>query len=327
MEISEGAFVLNLFSIGLLSLLIATVLLSTASPLLNRSLALISASNKKKVLWAYVLSPWLIGLVSVGLVVLSERVSNSLIAQITHWHHLYVFDIASWHGATLILFIVITVYVIFSRAHSAVRQSHNLRVLDNFTESELNEHQTITSDLPSDVVLIDSRLPSAFSAGFFQAKCYLTTGLVDQVTTPELDIIIDHERSHNQNKDSLQKWIFRIFASLFPNNLAKQLNKNFSTSCELLADAEVAKSYCSFDIAQTLVNAARIQRVYFKTSNSLVSHFIDNDIDIRVRALVAPQVYRLYPLAFYGLAFVTVSVISFSVVDTLHHVVDTLFSH
>lgn len=325
MLINEGAIILNLLSIALLGLLAATALQSFVSSLAVRRISQFSAGAQKIALWGFAITPWIVGFICVLLftpALIQPEVSPWL-DRLAHWHHPYVFYLDSWHAATLVLFALAIIYGLVRKGLSAARHSNTLDTLAQLSQGKAR-HWAIGQD----IVVLESDTPSAFAAGLLHPKCYVTTGLIERVLESELDIIIDHERAHIRNRDAQKKWLFALLASLFPKPAARCLTRQFSLASELLADAQVVKSYNIFDIAQTLVNAARIQRMFAGNSHrAITSYFIDEDVDVRVKALVAPQVYRSFPWA-YGLVFLSLTTFGATIgVDGLHHLIEAIFSH
>lgn len=325
MLINEGAMILNLLSTALMGLLVATALLAVISPFTARLITLLSSRAQKKALWLFVAMPWIVSIICVLAFVpsLFQAESSLWLGRLAHWHHPYVFYLDSWHGATLVLFILGAVYVLVRKGLNAIRHLNTLNTL-----TRLSQGKTRHWEIGQDIVVLESQSPSAFAAGLLHPKCYVTTGLIERVSETELNIIIDHERAHIRHKDTQKKLLFALLASLYPRPLARGLNQLFSLASELLADAHVSKSYCNFDIAQTLVSAARIQRFFAGNVNSvLVSYFIVDDVDCRVRALVAPQRLRSFPWSYCLPVMVLTTILSSIGVDSLHHLIEAVFSH
>ncbi|MDO8862054.1 M56 family metallopeptidase [Haliea sp. E1-2-M8] len=325
MLINEWAIIVNLLSIALIGLLVATVLLASVAPFTARRITQLSAGTQKTTLWLFVVTPWAVSIICMMLFVPSLFQSESMLwlDRLAHWHHPYVFYLDSWHSATLVLFLLGIVYVLVRNGRKAVR---HLNALDTLTH--LSQGKTGHWNIGRDIVVLASQTPSAFTAGLINPKCYVTTGLIEQVSATELDIIIDHERAHIKHKDTQKKWLFSLFASLYPKPVARRLNRLFSLATEQLADAQVSMSYCTLDIAQTLVKAARIQRFFAgKLHPAMVSYFIADDVDLRVRTLVVPQRFRSFPWGFCLLAMALTTILSTMGIDALHHLIEAVFSH
>lgn len=119
---SEWAAAFNLLSIALLGLLSAGVLLTLMWPLFVRHFRQLPAYTLSRVLWLYVGFPWVVGIGCVFLFVPSFYLENSSwLGQFAHWHHPYVFNPISWHGATLFMFVLAVVYGLSARVLSAHR--------------------------------------------------------------------------------------------------------------------------------------------------------------------------------------------------------------
>tara|TARA_R110000850_G_scaffold145408_9_gene267517 strand:- start:300 stop:1280 length:981 start_codon:yes stop_codon:yes gene_type:complete len=326
MLINESAILLNLLSIALMGLLAATVLLVLVWRLTDRYIEQLSACAQKKLLWLFVVAPWVVSIVCVFIFLASLFQSDRSfwLGKLTHWHHPYVFHLDSWHGATLLLFILGVTYVLVRKSLKTIRHLHTLSSITRFSVDE-SRHWEVGRD----IVVLESQMPSAFAAGLIHPKCYVTTGLIERVTGTELDIIIEHERAHIKHRDTQKKLLFTVLTSLFPKSVARCLNRLFSVAMEQLADAHVSKSYCEFDIAETLIKAARMQSVSTSSVNPLMVNYVTaDDVDVRIRALVTPHVFRSsFPLG-YGLLVIALTAIASAVaVDGLHHLIEAVFSH
>lgn len=325
MLINEWAIIINLISIALIGLLAATAVLASVSPFAAGHITQLSAGTQKKTLWLFVATPWIVSTICVLLFVPSLFQSESVrwLARLAHWHHYYVFYLNSWHSAMLLLFMLGVVYVLVRKGLKTVRHLNALHTLTHLSQGKARHWE-----IAPDIVVLESQTLSAFTAGFLNPKCYVTTGLIEQVSETELDIIIDHEQAHIKHKDTQKKWLFSLCASLYPKPVARRLNKLFSLATEQLADAQVSKSYCTFDIAQTLVRAARMQRLFGDNLHPvMVNYFIADDIDLRVRALVVAQNFRPFPWGYCLLVMVLTTILSSIGIDALHHLIEAVFTH
>ncbi|MFT4768382.1 MAG: Zn-dependent protease with chaperone function [Glaciecola sp.] len=325
MLIDTSAILLNLLNIALIGLFAATLLLFSLSPFFARWATQLSAGARQEILWSFVAAPWLVGILCALLFLpsLAESESAIWLGRLAHWHHPYVFYLDSWHSAVLLFFVLGIVYVLVRSGLKAVRHTNALQIL-----TRLSQTHSGYGDIGRDVVVLDSQAPAAFSAGIFLPRCYVTTGLMEQVSETELGIILDHERAHIRHKDTEKKLLFSLFASLYPKPVARGLNRLFSLASEQRADAQVCTSYGNFDIAQTLVKVARLQRCFAGNLHpAMVSHFAADDIDLRIRALVFHERSQLPPWGYCLLFLGVITLFSTVGVDALHHVVEAAFSH
>ncbi|MDF1818036.1 MAG: M56 family metallopeptidase [Immundisolibacteraceae bacterium] len=326
MLINQSAMVLNLLSVAVMTLLVATALQALTLLPAARFLARLSPDAQKKALWLFVTTPWGVSIVCV-LVCLPSllRLERPFwLDPLVHWHHPFAFQLNSWHGATMLVFFLGVGYLISRKWADSVRHLNSLNTLRQLSQARATRQW----NLDQDVVVLESPTPLAFTAGLRSPKCYVTTGLIQRISETELDIIIDHERAHITHKDTQKKLLFAMLAALYPRPVARRLNQLFSLASELLADARVSHSYCKFDIAQTLISAARVQRLFTGNTNAgLVNYFVAEDVDYRVRALVQPQELMPFPWTFSLLAMVSITILSSIGVDGLHHLLETGLSH
>lgn len=326
MLINESAILLNLLSIALMGLLAATALLVLVWLFTARYIEQLSACAQQKVLWLFVVTPWTVSIICVFVFLASLFQSDRSfwLGRLTHWHHPYVFHLDSWHSATLLLFILGVTYVLVRKSLKTIR---HLNTLNSITRLSVDEARYW--EIGRDIVVLESQTPTAFAAGLMHPKCYVTTGLIERVTGTELDIIIEHERAHIKHRDTQKKLLFTVFTSLFPKSVARCLNRLFSVAMEQLADAHVSKSYCAFDIAETLIKAARTQSVTTSNVNPLMVNYVTaDDVDVRIRALVTPHAFRSsFPLGYGLLLIALTTIVSSAAVDGLHHLIEAVFSH
>lgn len=326
MIINESAILLNLLCVALICLLFSVVLLVLVWLFSARYVEQLSARVQQRVLWLFVVTPWVVSTICVVAFQTSLYQSSRSywLDRLAHWHHPYVFHLDSWHGVTLLLFVFGVAYVLVRNSLKTMRHLNTLKSITRLSADEAR-----LWEVGCDIVVLESQTPSAFVAGFMRPKCYVTTGLLERVTRLELDIIIEHERAHIKHRDTQKKLLFAVLTSLFPKSVARSLNRLISVVMEQLADAHVSKSHCAFDIAETLIKAARTQSSAKSNMNFLVVSYVSvEDVDVRIRALVTPHAFRSsFPLG-YGLLFIALTAIaSFAAVDGLHHMIEAVFSH
>lgn len=177
--------------------------------------------------------------------------------------------------------------------------------------------------------LLPLAIPAAFTTGLISPKIYLTTALQERVNEQELDIIIRHEMAHVAARDPLFKVIFATFAGFFPLGMKQHLVKQFTLLTEQMADHAVTNEHDHLDVAQALVNVARMQRSITLGCDGLQTSYFGNDqTSVRVQRLIYP-VCTSSRLAI-GLAIVLLVIapaLTASTVDSLHHIIETFFTH
>jgi beta-lactamase regulating signal transducer with metallopeptidase domain len=325
------AVMLNLIGIAMLGIVIGAALSSVLWLMTGQLVTKLAARARQKLLWLWVSAPWLTGGVVVALYMPSFRQGNHVwFSDIAHWHHPDVFSIGSWHGLILLAFVAFSVIVITGKLQqwfAAHQQLNTLRTLC-LADKSLPLHQQTHYQ----VIVVDSDLPCAFTGGLINPVCYVTSGLVARVSQQDLDIVIEHEAAHVRQKDTLFRWWFDLMASYYPRKIGRQLVSQFCLTTELLADKQVAQRHCEQEIATTLVKVARLQQIAQKTVPSLkippvMSYFGADHIKQRVLQLVDPTENRSAPVALIMLTTVCVVLLCASAVDSVHHLIESIFSH
>lgn len=94
--------------------------------------------------------------------------------------------------------------------------------------------------LANQVFLVNSSMLSAFCFGIRSPKIYLSSALVNQMDSKQLEAVVRHERYHLENRDSLTLLIAQVTQSLFPFfPFISDLIYNFRIEREVRADREV----------------------------------------------------------------------------------------
>lgn len=134
--ISDLAVSMNLIAIALLAFFMNALLLSLAWLVFGRFVSSYSTRSQKLLIWMWLLGPWLLG-VSTMLIFspLFEQTSvYQWIENIAHWHHLYVFQLNSWHGFSILLFVVFSLFLFVIKGVQIYRQSNAIYTLKQFTQ-------------------------------------------------------------------------------------------------------------------------------------------------------------------------------------------------
>jgi len=323
MLISSWAVAMNLIAIALLGFFIAALIMSCAWLLFGKFINLFSMKSQKTLVWGWVAGPWVLGLITTLL--FSPLFSNTFlyrwIEEVAHWHHLYVFQMSSWHGIFVILFVCFSVALISIKGWQLHRQNSAVQVLNAFS----NSHQK-NYGLHS-VVVLQSDVPTAFTSGLFKPKCYVSNGLINNLSDKELDIVIQHELAHAHNKDPLSKLFIAFLSAYYPKKLAMDLNAKYSLITEHLADQATAIQHSAEDVAATLVKVTRLQKAMPKPAhNPALSYFGADNITQRVQQLLNPTNQSI-PLLIPLCSMLIMLCLTVLAVDATHHLVESIFTH
>ncbi len=328
MIVGQWGVILNLFAIAVITVGISVLAISLLISLSQKKISSFNLKTRKPILWFLVSSPWLLGLATSLLfwLTFTTSLSNKLYiglsatpsALLPHWHHPELFELTSWHGVSVALFLVWAMFITYKKAYLLFENKKVQASLKVFSEKQNN-----------DFSLIESSAPNAFTCGFIQPKSYLTTGLISQLNKEELAIVLAHEQAHVKSFDPLKKCLFMVLAAFFPGRIGQTLNSVMSQTMEQLADQSVVDAGHHNDVvASTLVKVARISmRFQPNTTPILSSYFHVEALEERVKILLddKPATANFH----YSMLLVPclLLVLAMFSVDSLHHLIETILNH
>jgi hypothetical protein len=320
------AIALNLTSVALLAFFIGLFLLSLLTPLLFPRLSFFNFATRKFSLWLLVTGPWWIGGICVALFWprMESELSLSWLANFAHWHHADLFNFTSWHGLTLLVCSLILVWLLIVISVQSWRKSLSMRCL-----LDLSNTQKLQNHMSHKVYLLQSNIPSAFTSGLMSPKVYLTSALLKQLDQQQLEIIIQHELAHVRAYDPLFNVIFSVFCRFFPKPISHILMQHYSLLTEQMADSAASYYYDNLDIAQTLINVARLQqKLPNNCDGTQLSYFGNEQVSQRVHRLISPlEKPSVLILLITIVALIGAPLIAASTVDSFHHFIETIFTH
>ena len=314
---------LNIFTIGVTSLWVSIALISVVASFLLRYLNSFNAGSRARLLWSIVVLPWIVAIASIVLL-LAPEVSQYRIEWLNslfHWDHAYIFNILSWHGALLIVFLTSFLIVSITKLTSAVQSSSKLSQLDYFLDS---------GEFEGGAILIGADTPQAFTAGLFSPRSYITTGLRNKLSEESLAVVQRHEFAHKLRRDPLRKYSFSLLAAFFPKTMGKRLNSTFSLALEQLADRSALRATSDKTlVSKTILQVARLnnQKQHRAGLSAVNCGFTSNVLQSRIRYLLDDEQVKAFPtFKVVASTLMMIAVCTLSV-DFIHHSVETLFSH
>ncbi|MBL4765976.1 MAG: M56 family metallopeptidase [Colwellia sp.] len=311
---------LNIVTIVILAFVIANFTVSTIVSLLAQKFINLQVKSRKIVLWLLVTLPWLSS-ICVALYFLRGYTNSTVFqseAEYAHWHHMDIFNWLSWHGATLIIALVFTVYILGKKLIQLKRHHKDLANL-----------ASISKPLSSDVIEIELPESSAFTAGFINKKCFITSGMLKEMTAEEVAVVLGHERAHAKMNDPLKKWLFSIFTAFFIPSLAAHLKLHMTLAMEQAADNAVVNSdIAPTFVASTLVKAARLNALYSPVKNNeLVANFGADVLEQRVYFLLGQLNLKPVNKMLTAILVTFILAVCLSSIDGVHHLIETVLSH
>ncbi|WP_218352372.1 M56 family metallopeptidase [Alteromonas lipotrueiana] len=325
------AISLNLLSIGILAFLISVLFLVFSTNFLLLRLRNLTFKWRKVALWLVVIAPWMVAACSMlfFLSTLSIVSSFDWLGSLAHWHHLDTFNLISWHGLTLLCTLG---YLVWSATKMLFFHYRHTSAMAGLTD--LSDPQTRESIGHYRYYLLNASSLFAFTTGLVHPKIYFSSALKKQVNEQELDIIVRHEAAHVRSRDPMFKMIFCGFAQFLPRAAARNLINHYILLTEEIADHSVLQHYDCLDVAQTLINVARVQHsISDDPKFGQASYFGNDQISMRIQRLICPSTPPSR-LAIAGIAtglslliLAIVPILAVSTVDSIHHSIEAVFTH
>lgn len=310
---------LNLLAIFSITFVVANLSLSTAFSLISQHFLKIEVRPRRLLLWLFVLLPWIISLAISLYIVQSYHTGNEIIGYgFPHWHHMTDFEWASWHGVTVGLSLMLVAYVIVRKFSDLWRHNKEVDALLGFA-----------TELGDGLYKVESSNASAFTTGFVSKKCVVTTGLIEQTSEEEYNVVVSHEKAHALANDPFKKWLFALLSEFFIKPVRERLKLHMNLAMENEADNAVINSGVSkLFVASTLVKIAKLnaQNNVLK-HNDLVANFGADVLEQRIYFLLGKL--KLTPVH-KGITTILVFLlvaISTTSIDGIHHFMESLFKH
>ena len=122
--------------------------------------------------------------------------------------------------------------VLLVTARAAWRQVHATR--------RMTRSLPVVRRLPGQpsVLIVEAAAPIAFCAGWLRPRVYVSTGVLDRLSEPELLAVLAHERQHSALRDPLRLAVGRVLCqALFFLPAIGALHSDYADAAELTADA------------------------------------------------------------------------------------------
>jgi Zn-dependent protease with chaperone function len=277
----------------------------------------LSAGARQWVLWSVVLIPWLVALSVTTLVLKPNFVAAmpSWFRTLSHWHHINVFNLYSWHTLLVILFAGISLNAIVCHARQLFSHRSTLNKLLSLDALTKGEN-------------VSSTVIYALTAGLIKPKIFISPALRETLTDAENEIVARHEFAHQQRLDPLRKLCFYFLTAFYLPFIGKQLRREFSLCLELAADDYAAAGgFGGSSVASTVIKLCRLSRDQHHFASPLPCHFYASEIEARVHYQLRPERGRGFPLSLFAVLLAVLLASCLLSVDSYHHAVEAIFSH
>jgi Zn-dependent protease with chaperone function len=133
---------------------------------------------------------------------------------------------------------------------------------------------------------MDSECPLVFTLGWWQPRIYLSTGLRRACSVQDLDIILQHERAHQERRDNLRLLVARLCCAIFPGPLARRVLADLQVVTEEACDFRAAERFGAVAVAETLLKVKRLLMAQPASVPQEAMAFAERDVETRIRALL-----------------------------------------
>jgi len=307
----EGALAiwLNTFAIAVITFFIANFAVSLIVSILGQRFLDIEVEPRKTILWLLVMLPWCACLLVSGyfLYKFSNQDPFTWNTAYAHWHHMDVYTVFSWHTITLLLALFGIAYVLIRKVSALLKHKNELSTLSGFAR-----------EIDNKVYELELPQACAFTSGFLTKRCYITSGMLEATTPQEQAVILEHEKAHAKNHDPLKKWLFSILSAFFLPSLTARLKLHMTLAMDI----------SSTMVAGTLVKVARLNAAEAPlVDNELVANFGADVLEQRVYFLLGKLNLKPVNKLLTLVLIVLIIVVSLSGIDSIHHLMETVFSH
>lgn len=310
----------NIITIAILTFALANAAVSVVISALAQPFLELQVASRKTSLWLMVTLPWAASLCVTLCFIYKYYLAPSVQTtfSIAHWHHMTTFSLFSWHAITLLSALTFFGYVLFKKG---IQLNQHRRQLSLLT--------ALSQPLDNALFLIDAPYASAFTSGFINKRCFITSAMLSHTTAQEQAVIIGHEQAHAHNNDPIKKWIFSILAMFFVPSLCTRLKRHMTLAMEQEADNAVINEQIDPTIvASTLVKVARLSAAQAPIlNNELVSNFGADLLEQRVYFLLGQLNLKPTNKLLTSLFITLTLILSIVSIDTLHHFIETIFKH
>lgn len=142
-----------------------------------------------------------------------------------------------------------------------------------------------------DLRIVESEWPLAMASSIPRPRIFVSSKLVQSLSSPQLAVVLAHEQAHLRRRDPVRYFIAHAISCLHVPWRRRQLLEDLSLAAEQACDEEAAQQVGDrLLVADTIV---QVERLFHKQSSSafaLLPSFMGNQVVSRVEALLAsPQ--------------------------------------
>lgn len=133
---------------------------------------------------------------------------------------------------------------------------------------------------------MEAECPLVFTLGWWRPRIYLSSGLRKACTETDLQIILQHERAHQQRRDNLRLLVARLCCAILPGPLARRVLDDLQIVTEEACDFRAAERFGEVAVAQTLLKVKRLLQAQPAAVPALAMAFAERDVETRIKSLL-----------------------------------------
>lgn len=150
-----------------------------------------------------------------------------------------------------------------------------------------NTLRTVSEQQENNVFRIASEHFFVFSSGLLSPQAFISSQLLEQLSTKELEVVLAHEQAHCQRRDVLRRLLLG-FAGFFhlPETRQHLLNDLELAHEQICDNAAVQKVANRLLVAETIIKVARQLQLLKTNAQVGIASFDGSHIDIRIQQLL-----------------------------------------
>ncbi len=175
-------------------------------------------------------------------------------------------------------------------------------------------------------LVIEAVEPIVFTLGWWHPEIYASTGLINQTSQSDMEIMLCHESEHRRRRDNLRLLLARIFGVLLPAVFNRQLLDDVRLLTEQACDFKAADQFGEVEVAETLLRMQRVLQGSALILPANAAAFLANEVEARIAAVLnasARQAFSREQLAGFG---TVLAIFLLLTVEPLHHVAEWLIT-
>ena len=133
---------------------------------------------------------------------------------------------------------------------------------------------------------MESECPLVFTLGWWKPRIYVSSGLLRACTASDLDIILQHERAHQQRRDNLRLLVARLCCAVQPAAISRRILSDLQVVTEEACDFRAAERFGNVAVAETLLKVKRLLTAQPASVPQDAMAFAERDVETRIKSLL-----------------------------------------